>query len=165
MTKKISSASFYNEYHGHKIEHLAILYPLLREQSDALLWTAGDSSLDNKYWFNDTRSSVGVYKDVLHPPRSVCDVTYWMNALLEGDRYKQQPLSTATTADNRRRVKYGAINTAVVEATTLNERWYNLRPQDKFLRDNIKEEDVLIVSIGGNDIRPGLACRVSDCPF
>lgn len=39
-----------------------------------------------------------------------------------------------------------------MEATTLNERWYNLKPQDKFLRDNIKEDDILIVSIGGNDV-------------
>lgn len=46
---KISSSSFYSEYHGHKLRHLEALYPLLRAESDALLWTAGDSSLDNKY--------------------------------------------------------------------------------------------------------------------
>ena len=39
-----------------------------------------------------------------------------------------------------------------MEATTLNERWYGLRSQDQFLRDNIQKDDVLIVSIGGNDI-------------
>ena len=39
-----------------------------------------------------------------------------------------------------------------VEATTLNERCRRLRPQDKFIRDNISSQDVLIVSIGGNDI-------------
>jgi hypothetical protein len=39
-----------------------------------------------------------------------------------------------------------------VEATTLNERSYRLRPQDKFIRDNISSNDVLIVSVGGNDI-------------
>jgi hypothetical protein len=39
-----------------------------------------------------------------------------------------------------------------VEATTLNERCLKLRPQDRFLRDNISSNDVLIVSIGGNDI-------------
>jgi len=39
-----------------------------------------------------------------------------------------------------------------VEATTLNERTFALRSQDRFLRDNIAEDDVLIVSIGGNDI-------------
>ena len=40
----------------------------------------------------------------------------------------------------------------IVEATTLNQRTMNLQPQDKFLRDNIKEDDILIVSIGGNDV-------------
>lgn len=147
---KISSSSFYNEYHGHKLQHLKTLYPLLRSQSNALIWTAGDSSLDNKYWFNDTLPAVGVYKDVLHPPQSVCDVTYWLNSLLEGDRYNNIH-SSADCHDERRRIKYAAINTAV-EATTLNERTYSLRSQDKFIRDNISSNDVLIVSVGGNDI-------------
>lgn len=39
-----------------------------------------------------------------------------------------------------------------VEATTLNERTYMLRPQDKFLQDNISRDDILVVSIGGNDV-------------
>ncbi len=34
----------------------------------------------------------------------------------------------------------------------MNERQFKLRAQDIFLRDNIKENDVLIVSIGGNDV-------------
>jgi hypothetical protein len=46
-----------------------------------------------------------------------------------------------------------------VEATTLNERCFTLTPQDEFLRDNIGKDDVLIVSIGGNDI----ALRPSIC--
>lgn len=39
-----------------------------------------------------------------------------------------------------------------VEATQLNERCLRLKPQDAFLRDNITKDDVLIVSVGGNDI-------------
>lgn len=50
MAVKIPSSQYYNEYHGHKVQHLSKIYPLLRESSDALIWTAGDSSLDNKYW-------------------------------------------------------------------------------------------------------------------
>lgn len=159
---KISSTSFYGEYHGHKLRHLDTLYPLLRDSSDALIWTAGDSSLDNKYWFKDTRQAVGVYGSVLDPPSSVCDVTYWLNALSKSDRFH-----------NHDAVKYAAINTAV-EATTLNERCRRLREQDIFLRDNISEEDVLVVSIGGNDIAlapapctiasiAGLLCLPTSC--
>ena len=41
------------------------------------------------------------------------------------------------------------INTAV-EATSLNSRMFcMLEKQDEFIRDNITEDDVLIVSVGG----------------
>lgn len=133
---KISSSRFYGEYHGHRVEDLEILLPRLRDTSDSLIWTAGDSSLDNKYWFNDSREAVGAYKEVLEPPTSVCDVTYWLNYL---------------AVDGSSRPTIATINTAV-EATTLNERTRRLRPQDQFLRDNIREDDTLVVSIGGNDV-------------
>jgi hypothetical protein len=167
---KIPSTSFYGEFHGHNLHHLQILYPPLRANSDALIWTAGDSSLDNKYWFHDHRPAVGVYAQILDPPQSVCDVTYWLNKLLLEAR---DPTSGGVGCggggghgsdvghnENSERFKrrYAAINTAV-EATTLNERCIHLRPQDRFLRDNISSEDVLIVSIGGNDI----ALRPTPC--
>jgi hypothetical protein len=133
--RKVSSSKFYSEYHGHLVEHLEILLPNLRATSDSLIWTAGDSSLDNKHWFEDTQPAVGAYMDVLSPPQSKCDVTYWLNYV----------------AQERGVNRMAAINTAV-EATTLNERSFRLREQDKFLRDNIREDDILIVSIGGNDV-------------
>jgi len=134
---KINASEFYSEYHGHKVQHLKVVYPRLREETGlGLIWTAGDSSLDNKYWFNDSKAAVGAYRDVLEPPISNADVTYWLN--YHG-------------IDERRNEKYGAINTAV-EATTLNSRTFRLHPQDKFIRDNIQQDDVLIVSVGGNDI-------------
>lgn len=130
---KVSSSRFYGEYNGHRVEDLEILLPRLRSSSDSILWTAGDSSLDNKYWFHESAEAVGAYKEVLEPPRSKCDVTYWLNKVAESSS------------------RMATINTAV-EATTLNERTLRLRPQDKFLRDNIREEDTLVVSIGGNDV-------------
>lgn len=39
-----------------------------------------------------------------------------------------------------------------MEATTLNQRTLMLTRQDRFCRDNIRSDDVLIVSLGGNDI-------------
>lgn len=141
---KVNSTSFYSEFHGHRISHLEKLYSPLRESADSLIWTAGDSSLDNKYWFGDRRDAVGAYAQVLDPPISICDVTFWLN-YLSLQRY--DPSSEGT----RGGPKYAAINTAV-EATTLNSRCYNLQPQDEFLRDNISKDDILIVSIGGNDV-------------
>ena len=169
---KISSASFYGEYHGHRVSHLKELYPSLRDNSEALIWTAGDSSLDNKYWFNTRAPSVGVYADILEPPTSICDVTYWLNYLSESERFAKKSADPSNTnATNS--IKYAAINTAV-EATTLNERCRMLRPQDRFLRDNISSEDVLVVSIGGNDVAlcptpctiaamAGLLCLPTSC--
>jgi hypothetical protein len=130
---------FYREYHGHRVDHLEKLLPALRESSKALIWTAGDSSLDNKYWFRDTAQAVGVYEQILEPPKMKQDVNYWLNYLLCERAGQGQPPRLA------------AINTAV-EATTLNERTWQLRPQDVFIRDNIRPEDILIVSVGGNDV-------------
>ena len=47
---------------------------------------------------------------------------------------------------------FRCINTAV-EATLLRQRSCGvLLPQDKFLRDNIEANDIVVVSVGGNDI-------------
>lgn len=49
----------------------------------------------------------------------------------------------------------GCLN-AAVEATSLNDRAFNrLLPQDAFIRDNIEPNDVLVVSVGGNDVALG----------
>ena len=153
----ISSREFYGEYHGHKVRHLQRLLPPLRTSSQRLIWTAGDSSLDNKYWFDDTAPPTNsAYRDVLQPPICKKDVTFWLNFHC-----------------NRRSNNMAAINTAV-EATTLNERTFRLRPQDVFLRDNILSDDILVVSVGGNDIALmpcpctiasvfGLLCLPSQC--
>jgi len=46
----VDANDFYNEFHGHKVKHLEKLLPEVRASSDGVIWTAGDSSLDNKYW-------------------------------------------------------------------------------------------------------------------
>lgn len=137
---KVSAKAYYSEYHGHRVKDLEQVLPVLRAKSSRLIWTAGDSSLDNKYWVDEEASAVGAYKDVLEPARSVKDVTYWLNYHCHNSKKKNSP-----------RKATAAIN-AAVEATTLNERTFQLRPQDIFIRDNLQANDVLIVSIGGNDI-------------
>ncbi|GAX09473.1 hypothetical protein FisN_6Lh148 [Fistulifera solaris] len=135
-SSKVSAKAYYGEYHGHRIKDLEPILVALREKSSRLIWTAGDSSLDNKYWVEEEATAVGAYKYVLQPPRSIQDVTFWLNY------HCQQSKNRKSTA---------AIN-AAVEATTLNERTFQLRPQDYFIRDNLQANDILIVSIGGNDI-------------
>ena len=56
--------------------------------------------------FNDRRDAVGAYAQVLDPPTSICDVTYWLNHLaLE----RNNPTMDDGIAAGP---KYAAINTA-----------------------------------------------------
>ena len=147
----VNSRAFYAEYHGHKVKHLEKILPALRSTSDSIIWLAGDSSLDNKYWFPTSQDAVpGAYAQVLRPPVSKCDINYWLNylALQRFTNTTEQQNKAGNTPSRRR---FAAMNTAV-EATTLNQRVFHLTQQDEFIRDNITKEDILIVSIGGNDI-------------
>jgi hypothetical protein len=157
----VNSSRFYSEFHGHQVRHLEKLLPALREESNCLIWTAGDSSLDNKYWFNDARPAPpGAYQRVLDPPTCNADVTYWLNMLSQERQQQLQQRPRPSSSSSRQpqqqqrtnpHPRVAAINTAV-EASTLNERTFRLRPQDRFLRDHIQPNDVLVVSIGGNDV-------------
>lgn len=48
---EVNFQDYYGEWHGHKVKHLNKIYPKLRASSDKLIFTCGDSSLDNKYWY------------------------------------------------------------------------------------------------------------------
>ena len=162
--RKINATRFYSEFHGHPVSDLQLLLPALRQQSESLIWTAGDSSLDNKYWFPDRVPAVpgSAYESLLDPPRSKPDITFWLNhllatVLLSEENDTEQEAST-TQMQQTKHQRWAAINTAV-EMSTLNERTFRLWPQDKFLRDNIRADDILVVSVGGNDV----ALRPSPC--
>jgi hypothetical protein len=103
------------------------------------VYLAGDSSLDNKYWVPGSGPHgeplevevPEIYHYTLNRPQPKPDVAFWMNHVL-GNR--------AT-----------CIN-AAIEASMLRERADDLLPHDKFIRDNIQKDDVLIVSVGCNDV-------------
>ncbi|KAI4618974.1 hypothetical protein J4E83_005925 [Alternaria metachromatica] len=136
---KISCARFYFEWKGHPVDDLATFRNVtLAERPDKpTVYLAGDSSLDNKHWVDKTSSIVpthlpGIYdKAFKHPCVPKPDVAFWINSLLE---------HRAT-----------CINTAV-EESMLRDRDDVLLPHDEFIRDNIRSNDVLIVSVGANDI-------------
>jgi len=115
-----------------------------------LIYLAGDSSLDNKHWFfagftpkNQqmhasafTESAVNGYESILNPPRMVMDVSYWFNRLAS-ERFGTRKVCT--------------INTSI-EESTVSDRDSGLRPQDVVIRDNVSERDVIVISVGGNDV-------------
>mmetsp|Transcript_2545 Transcript_2545/g.8384 ORF Transcript_2545/g.8384 Transcript_2545/m.8384 type:complete len:336 (+) Transcript_2545:55-1062(+) len=131
----VDTYGWYGQYHGHPIRPCEIVERRLREDKKKVVFFAGDSSLDNKFWFQDSAPAVNGYETILVPPEMKQDVAYHVNKLF---------------AD--RAPGWAALNTAI-EATSLNDRAFGrLLDQDAFLRDHVTEEDVVVVSVGGNDI-------------
>lgn len=137
MSDKIDTNTFYAEYHGHKTSHLDILLCQMKNMNKKIIYFAGDSSLDNKYWIFDLpfEDAVNGYQHILKPPKMKPDVAYHFNKLLEISEYND----------------YCVVNTSI-EESTLGNRKDDLMPQDKIIRQNITNDDILIVCVGGNDI-------------
>lgn len=147
MTQKINTSRFYFEWRGHTIPDITAFHSIIQSQrpSKPIIYLAGDSSFDNKYWVPSS-GPVGeplpvdvpsIYHATLERPQPKPDIAFWLNHSL-GDR--------ATS-----------LNCAV-EASTLQERKSNLLEHDEFIRDNVRAEDILIVSVGGNDIAMKPTC-------
>lgn len=133
----LSAIDYYNEYHGHRVEDLTLVISHFKSTRPAtpLMWLAGDSSLDSKYWFSETSPAINGYEEVLHPSTMKKDVCFSLN---------REFIS--------RKRDMVCINTAI-EATSIGDRACGrLLKQDVILRDNISSRDCLVVSIGGNDI-------------
>lgn len=138
---KIRTLPFFSEWAGHPISDLTKGLSITHKTrpGQPVIFLAGDSSLDNKAWVpfagvGGESLSVAVpsiYASILDPPAPKPDVAFWLNHFL-GDE--------AT-----------CLNTAI-EASLLGQRSKNLLPQDAFIRDNIRAQDILIVSVGANDI-------------
>jgi hypothetical protein len=139
--RKINTSQFYLEWRGHPIEDLECFraITLQHRPKKPLVYLAGDSSLDNKYWVPSsgpggehlTVQVPEIYKQTLERAKPKPDVAFWLNHVL-GE-------------------KATCINTAI-EETLLRERDEVLLPHDEFIRDNISKDDILIVSVGANDI-------------
>ncbi len=137
------SVGFYDNYYGHKISHLETLTSQFRKLRHSIIFLAGDSSLDNKYWVLDearlpTHAGYQCVMPKVHlldmkeEYEAVPDVAYWLH--------------------NRcQHYRMACVNAAVEEAT-LSSKMNDMNAQDTFVMNNIQPNDVLVVSIGGNDI-------------
>ena len=131
---------FYDEYHGHTLDDLEVVANEL-PQGRSTIYLLGDSTLDNKYWINSGRQpACNGYERLMKT--SVPDVAYWMNREVErrglGDRFC-------------------CVN-AAIEESTLGLRKDGLLPHDAFVQGKLRSEDVLVVSMGGNDIALAPSC-------
>eukprot|EP00940_MAST-03C_sp_MAST-3C-sp2_P000397 g397.t1 len=144
MEDKVERREYYQEYHGHRVQDLERVHKALRGRDSApLIFLAGDSSLDNKFWIRaEGKAAIGGYENVLSPPRMVPDIAYWLT------RECQQNVNGEDDAP----IASAAINAAVEESAVGDRFCGRLLRQDKFVRDHISSKDTLVVSVGGNDI-------------
>lgn len=141
VSTKINCPRFYSEWRGHPIEDLETFHTITHNlrPGKPVVYLAGDSSLDNKAWVPSSYSGVpltvdvpSIYNDTMNSrPYPKPDIALWLNHYL-GER--------AT-----------CINTAI-EESMLRQRDEQLLEHDEFIRDKITSKDVLIVSVGANDI-------------
>jgi len=106
----------------------------MRNKEKDIIFLAGDSSLDNKYWFHNSCALKNGYEEILRG-RGKPDVAHHLNAECA-----------------KRGRNLSAINGSVEEARVESRACGTLLAQDAFIRDHICSEDTLVVSVGGNDI-------------
>jgi hypothetical protein len=140
-TEKVSPLKYYQTFYGHDVDSLEAIYRALAPKRRFVVYLAGDSSLDNKYWFFEGDRerlarclvpAVNGHQEVLDPPMMVPDVNFHLNRLLE-------PMG-------------GLSINAAVETSKLADRRDRLLEQDRFIADHLTRDDVVVVSVGGNDI-------------
>ena len=135
--EKLSEVSYYAEYHGHAVTHLHQVLRAIRGKSRRpAIYLVGDSTMDNKYWLPSRgRAALNGYENLFDKMKP--DVAYFVNKYCTASK------------------KIGdhfCIN-AAIEESTLNDRpGSTLMSHDIFVRDTIQPNDVLICSVGGNDI-------------
>jgi len=108
-----------------------------------VIFLAGDSSLDNKHWFPNTNKSCNGYETILNPPKSKEDVCYFINKEIERMNLTEE---------------YVSINCAVETSRIESRNGCNgLLEHDQLIHENLSNtnDDILIVSVGGNDIALG----------
>ena len=65
----------------HALE--VVVRQLRAQDKPNLVFFAGDSSLDNKFWFENRARATNGYEHILRPPEQKLDVAYHVNKLLE----------------------------------------------------------------------------------
>lgn len=147
----INCHDFYDQFHGHPVDdlHKALFHFRDSDSRGEIFWLAGDSSLDNKYWFRDSGPACNGWELLLRPATAKKDVAFALNKEILARGLEMRVLNCS------------------VEATSVGDRACGrLQEQDKMIRDHIAPQDTLCVSIGGNDIalKPNL-CTVLNMIF
>eukprot|EP00929_Paragymnodinium_shiwhaense_P068865 TRINITY_DN34719_c0_g1_i1.p1 TRINITY_DN34719_c0_g1~~TRINITY_DN34719_c0_g1_i1.p1 ORF type:complete len:339 (-),score=50.62 TRINITY_DN34719_c0_g1_i1:137-1153(-) len=177
LPEKVNAGDFYATYHGHIPAHLRAVQTRLRDCAGVsrFIYLAGDSSLDNKHWFFDgwgqkenqlgecsdfVGQALNGYQAAIDPPHMVMDVSYWLNEECERRREaaSHEASGSAPSAGAKSSspvlptVHTACLNCAIEESCIVQRELQGLQEQDEYIRDNITENDVLVVDVGGNDV-------------
>lgn len=143
--KKCTGEQYAEEHYGHKKEHLEALIALQkRSLNKNIIYFAGDSALDNKYWLKNKAERQPAVNDLdkfFEDNKCIPDVEYWLNYYL--DSAKQN---------------FAAVNTAVEEARIYDykdktsSQKAEVKMTSELIRNNITQNDYLVVNVGGNDV-------------
>jgi hypothetical protein len=114
----------------------------------SLVWLAGDSSLDNKFWLPGSRRTPACNGEERAlrfaagiPAELPQDVAHCVNTVL-----------ASRAGGGVSGARFACVNAAVEESRLADRAGGRLLPQDVALRDGLADGDVVIVSVGGNDI-------------
>lgn len=132
MEDLISTNEFYQNYFGHDVNLLRQFYSTMNSlnQNRNRIWLAGDSSLDNKAYV-DGSLNLPWMSNIFDDTNLSGDVSTYVNYYLHDKNFY-------------------CLNCAVEESTLQSKQVLN--SHDLFIRDNMTVNDILVVSIGGNDI-------------
>ena len=168
----VDARAYFSTYHGHDPAALRLVSSALREggavaaSTDSntdgddpestprkLIWLAGDSSLDNKFWLRGsvrrTPACNGEERAFGSAEPLPQDVAHCVNTLLAARAGSGGGGSGGGGGGSSR---LACVNAAVEESRLADRAGGRLLPQDEVLRDSLADGDVLVVSVGGNDI-------------
>jgi hypothetical protein len=135
----INDVEFYGRP-GHLISHLTTIQEQFEADYRPIVYLLGDSILNNQSYLDKTMlAAVNGYEKILcdedgNPGKMLPDVCYYLSKLM---------------ADNGK--PYAVINSAI-DKTWLETRKNNLTIHDMFVANRFIRRDVLVISIGADDL-------------
>lgn len=156
----IDSEAFYSHYFGHPPNLLRQLVAQKPRQTSTI-YLVGDSTLDNKYWIpNRSELHPNAYirsKISSNNPILCRDVSYWLSTLCPSNRYTVINCAIEQTLLRSRVSKSISSSNRHVKTGDIPMHF----EQDTIVRDHITNDDILVVSVGGNDVALAPTCATA----
>lgn len=131
---------FYDPYYGHPLKILNFLKQEFEEKQFNFIYFLGDSTLDNKHWVrNKPQKSLPLFEKNLE--YMLPDISFFMNKKLYENNEKYICLNFAVE-ENHLKNRNNSTNNNLIP----------LNGWEDYVSSNLTENDILIVSIGGNDL-------------